>query len=355
MGHLRLTNALSEFYSPKLNRKIDPMKEILVTMGATEALYVSITALINPGDEVLLIEPFYDTYPINTVLAGGVPRFVPLRFQSNGKDSAGSYHLDLKELESLINEKTKVLIINTPQNIPGKVYTKQELESIAELAKKHNLYVISDEVYEPMVYDDSVHLSIASLPGMADRTITIGSAGKSFSVTGWKTGWVIASPTLTEALWMVHQNVAFSGNTPAQEAIAVGFEKINSGEQKDYFKNMAEEFKGRRDLLCQLLKDAGLRPIVPEGSYFVLADYSSVDKSLYFKEDDSKSQDYQFARWLLTDIGVAAIPPSVFYSKEHSHLVENLTRFCFCKKEETIREAGKRLLKLNELRENKPK
>ncbi|PRP76242.1 putative aminotransferase [Planoprotostelium fungivorum] len=345
MGHVRLVNALAAHFSDQFGRHIDPLKEVVVLMGATEALYATIQAIVNPGDEVILIEPFYDSYPVDIVLAGGTPKYVPLRYE--GGENSSDFTLNFQELEAAITSKTKAIMINTPQNIPGKVYSRQELEKIAEIVKRHDLLLISDEVYEPMVYDQSTHVKPASLPDMFERTITIGSAGKSFSVTGWKTGWVIAPPHLSEAIWIVHQNVAFTANTPSQEAIAVGFERIKK-EDPDYFKNLSKDFQKKRDLLCDRLRSAGLNPIVPQGSYFVLADISRVDEKHYFDEKSGVARDYQFARWLVKEIGVAAIPPSAFYSRDNAHLVENFVRFCFCKKEETIRSAGERLQKLKE-------
>eukprot|EP01119_Soliformovum_irregulare_P003190 TRINITY_DN1351_c0_g1_i4.p1 TRINITY_DN1351_c0_g1~~TRINITY_DN1351_c0_g1_i4.p1 ORF type:complete len:232 (+),score=46.74 TRINITY_DN1351_c0_g1_i4:484-1179(+) len=228
-------------------------------------------------------------------IAHAVCKYVPLRFSGQPR-SSGEYKLDLEEVERAITTKTKLIVVNNPQNVPGKVYSLQELDAIATLAKKHNLYVLADEVYEAMTYDGIQHTRMASLPGMWNRTITLGSAGKSFSVTGWKTGWAIAPPEIASALWTMHQNTTFCSNAPMQEAIAVGFERIMDLEP-DYFDKFRAEFEGRRNRLCAILDKVHLRPIVPQGSYFVLADFTAIPESVYLDPSDSATKDHQFCRW----------------------------------------------------------
>jgi len=282
-------------------------------------------------------------------MAGGIPKYVPLRPIHGGK-SSGDWVLDVQELERNITSKTKMLVLNTPQNIPGKVWSRKELESIADVVKRHpNILVLSDEVYEGMTYDDKKHTKIASLPGMFERTITLGSAGKSFSVTGWKTGWAIGPKDLVEAIWSVHQNVSFCSTTPLQEAIAIGFEKIISKES-DYLEVLRKDLQRKRNQLCSVLQSVGLEPVVPEGSYFVLANISGINPSIYMDSKDSATKDFQFCRWLPQNIGVTAIPPTAFYTKKNSQLAENFVRFCFIKKDETLQEAEKRLQKLKSIK-----
>jgi aspartate/methionine/tyrosine aminotransferase len=344
-GHLRLVKALSSYYSNIFERSIDPLSEIVITMGATEGLFASILSFINPGEEVILIEPFYDSYPIDIIIAGGIPKYIPLKPRYEFPNSSNDWILDLQELEKNITSQTKMIILNTPQNVPGKVYSKQELEGIANIAKKYDLIILSDEVYETMVYDNNKHIRIATLPDMFERTITLGSAGKTFSVTGWKTGWVIAPKHLSEAIWITHMNNTFCSTTPLQEAVAIGFEKVIS-EEKNYFEQMKDFFQKKRDKMCEILKNVNLKPIIPQGSYFVLANTNSIDSKIYFNPQDTSRRDYQFCRWLIKEIGVAAIPPTAFYSHKNAYISENFARFCFCKKDETLEEASKRLQKL---------
>jgi len=250
-----------------------------------------------------------------------------------------------------------MLIFNNPANIPGKVWTRTEMGQIAKLAKKHNLIVLSDEVYEWMTYDDAEHIRMASLPDMWERTITLGSAGKSFSVTGWKIGWAIAPPHFITALGMIHQFDSFTHGTPLQEGIAVAFEQA---QEKNYFPELKQMYWRRRDKLVKTLLDCGLAPVTPKGSYFVMADTSSVPSSLFMGKGlaepgiggdgpKEETRDYQFCRWLTREIGVGAIPPSAFFSKENAHIAEKYARFAFCKREDVIDAAAEKLQKLRKL------
>jgi kynurenine aminotransferase len=335
-GHLRLVNAISTVYSPLFGRMIDPLSEIVVTVGATEGIFATIQALVDPGDEVILIEPFYDSYPASVIMAGGVPVYVPLR-PDPGSHSAAAWRLDMAEVEAAISPRTRLLIINTPSNPIGKVFDREELTAIAGLVKKHDLLLLSDEVYEWMVYDGVQHTRIATLPGMWERTITLGSAGKTFSVTGWKIGWAIASPPLAHAVLMAHQWIPYCVATPLQEAVGVAFEQA---ERRGYFDELRTMYQAKRDKLISALTDAGLPPIQPDGSYFILVDTSQLPSPPSQGEDP---RDFAICRWLTAEIGVAAIPPSAFYNAEHKHLAKDLARFCFCKTESVLDEAARRL------------
>ncbi len=334
-GHPRLVHALSQVYSPLFGRTIDPLTEIVVTTGATEGIFATIQALVNPGDEVILIEPFYDSYPASVIMAGGTPVYVPLRAPA-GASTAGAWTLDLDELARAFSPRTRLLILNTPHNPVGKVFTQEELQAIAELVRRHHALVLSDEVYEWMVYPDAAHVRIATLPGMWERTVTLGSAGKTFSVTGWKIGWAIAPPHLAHAILMAHQWIPFCVATPLQEAVAVAFEQAES---RGYFDELVDMYRAKRDKLVAALQAAGLPPIVPDGSYFILADTSHLDVAV----PPGQLRDVAVCRWLTTEVGVAAIPPSAFYSPEHKHLVAHLARFTFCKTDEALDEAARRL------------
>ena len=337
-GQPRLVNEISELYSPLFGRTLDPLREIVVTTGATEGIFATMQALVNPGDEVILIEPFYDSYPAAVTMAGGIPVFVPLRWQS-GAQSAAEWALDMDELAAAVSPRTKLLVLNTPMNPVGKVFTRAELEGIASLVLRNNLLVLSDEVYEWMVYGAAEHVRLATLPGMAERTVTLGSAGKTFSVTGWKIGWAIAPPPLAHAVLMAHQWIPFAVATPLQEAVAEAFAQAQTN---GYFAWLTQMYGAKRDKLISALRRVDLSPITPDGSYFVLFDTSA----LPVQGSEGVRRDVAVCRWLTTEIGVAAIPPSPFYSPAHRPLTDNLARFCFCKTDDLLDEAAVRLRRI---------
>lgn len=338
-GHPRLVQRLAQTYSPLIGRELDPLGEIVITTGATEAIFGAIQALVNPGDEVLLIEPYYDSYPACVQMAGGTVVCVPLRAAPDAT-CAADWRLDMGELEAAFTARTRLLILNTPSNPVGKVFTRAELESIAEIVQRHDVLVLSDEVYEWMVYPGATHTRIATLPGMAERTITLGSAGKTFSVTGWKIGWAIAPQPLAHAINMAHQWIPFAVATPLQEAVAVAFDKA---EARGYFGWLSEMYQAKRDRLIGALSAANLHPQTPDGSYFVLFDTQDLPVSA----EPGQRRDVAVCRWLTTEVGVAAIPPSPFYSASHQHLADNLARLCFCKTDDMLDEAARRLERLN--------
>jgi aspartate/methionine/tyrosine aminotransferase len=344
-GHPRLVNALAALYSPLFGRTLNPLTEIVVTVGATEGIFATVQALVNPGDEVILIEPFYDSYPAVVTMAGGTAVYVPLRAPA-GARSAAEWRLDLDELAAAFTPRTKLLILNTPLNPLGKVYTLDELSAIAELAQQHDIAVLSDEVYEWMVYPTAQrpveHVRLATLPGMWERTVTLGSAGKSFSVTGWKIGWAIAPPHLAHALTMAHQWIPFAVATPLQEAVAAALEQVA---ERDYFAELRTMYQAKRDLLLNALDAVGLTPMTPDGSYFIVVDTSK----LPVQAAPGERRDVAVCRWFTREIGVAAIPPSPFYSVAHQELTDNLARFTFCKTDEMLHEAARRLQRLRSL------
>ncbi len=334
-GHPRLVNAIATVYSPLFHLELDPLSEVVVTTGATEGIFATMQGLVNPGDEVILIEPFYDSYPAAVLMAGGTPVYVPLR-PAAGATSAAQWSLDMDELESAITPRTRLLVINTPNNPAGKVFTRAELESVAALVQAHNLVVLSDEVYEWMTYDDAPHIRLATLPGMWERTITLGSAGKTFSVTGWKIGWAIAPRHLAHAVLMAHQWIPFAVTTPLQEAVGAAFEQV---EERGYFAELGAMYASKRDKLAGALADVGLTPMIPQGSYFILVDTAHLDAPT----PTADPRDVQICRWLTREIGVAAIPPSAFYSLDHKVLAANVARFCFCKTDSVLEAAAQRL------------
>lgn len=334
-GHPRLVNALAAIYSPVFGRALDPLTEIVVTTGATEGIFATIQGLVDPGDEVILIEPFYDSYPASVMMAGGTPVYIPLR-PAPGASSAADWRVDLDELRAAISPRTKLLVVNTPQNPVGKIFSREELLALAEIAQEHDLLVLSDEVYEWMTYDDKPHVRMATLPGMWERTVTLGSAGKTFSVTGWKIGWAIAPQPLAHAVLMAHQWIPFAVTTPLQEAVGAAFEQV---EERNYFHELRTMYQAKRDILLAALADVGFPPVTPHGSYFILVDTTHLDAPT--PTDDPR--DVQICRWLTREIGVAAIPPSSFYSAEHKHLAANVARFCFCKTDAVLETGAQRL------------
>ncbi|XP_028165953.1 kynurenine--oxoglutarate transaminase 3 [Ostrinia furnacalis] len=338
-GHPRLVQNLSKVYSPLIGRQIDPLNEILVSSGAYEALFSAILGHVDKGDEVIVIEPYFDCYDYMIKFAGGVSKFIALKPKTNSPNmTSADWVLDEKELTSLFGPKTKMLILNTPHNPLGKVFTRSELEVIANLCKKHNVLCLSDEVYEWMVYEPQKHVRIATLPGMWERTITVGSAGKTFSVTGWKIGWAYGPAALMRHLQVVHQNCVYTCATPIQEAVARSFEyelaRYNTPDC--YLFSLARELLPKRDALVKTLRENGFNPTVPEGGYFVVADWTKLAKKIDLSTEKDKYKDYQFTKKFAKEAGVLAIPPTAFYSEAHKHLGENYARFCFIKKDENL-------------------
>eukprot|EP00842_Homolaphlyctis_polyrhiza_P004696 jgi/Hompol1/5227/HPOL_004309-RA len=339
-GLPKLVQVLASFFGPKIGRTINPMTEIITTVGASEAstaIYSTIQAFINPGDEVILMQPFYDSYPASITLAGGTPVVVSLvpSPPSNGSAVRSSdWRLDFDKLRAAITPRTKMLMINNPHNPIGKVFTREELEAIAQIARDHDLLVIADEVYETLVFSDSCapFIKFASLPGMYERTITVGSIGKVFGITGWKIGWVIAPAEITRAIWLVHQFIPFCVTAPLQHAVAESLTiAINNG----YFDATAAVYQQHRDLLFEGLEEVGLSPMQADGGYFLIADAGRIQQQLDIQED--------FSKFLTKEVGVTSIPVSAFYHGDDQASVSHLVRFAFCKDRDTIVAALDRL------------
>ena len=328
-GVPRLRQALADDWRRKYPhaRAVEPASEVTVGSGATEVLHDALLATVNPGDEVIVFEPTYDAYVPDILMAGGVPRPVALR--------APDWAVEPDALAAAFGPRTRALILNTPHNPTGKVFARAELDAIADLCRRHDVIVISDEVYSEIVFD-APHVPIATLPEMFDRTITVDSMGKTFSVTGWKVGWAIAPPALSEALRAVHQFVTFTNATPLQEALA---DILPQAVALGYYDELRATYGRRRGLLARVLSDVGLTPLPIAGAYFLLTDVSA-----WLASDAAgaaPASDVDFCRRLVTDVGVAAIPTSVFFANPPAAPAP--VRFCFAKKDETILAASARL------------
>jgi N-succinyldiaminopimelate aminotransferase len=295
----------------------DPDTEVVVTMGATEAIAAAVLGLCEPGDEVVTLEPYYDSYAATIAMAGARRRVVTLR--------APGFALDPDALATAVGPKTRLILLNSPHNPTGRVLSAAELEAVARICREHDLLAVTDEVYEHLVYDGR-HIPLATLPGMAERTVTISSHGKTFSFTGWKVGWACGPADLIAAVRTAKQYLSYSGATPFQHAAVVAL-----GLPAAYYDDLAAGLRERRDLLCQGLRDAGLETFTPEGTYFATTDVASI----------GESDAVEFCLGLPERVGVVAVPMPVFYDDEDAG--RTLVRFAFCKRPELLVEAAARL------------
>ncbi len=325
-GLPELRTAIAEHQQRFYGLAVDPDSEITVYAGATEALFALFQALVGPGDEVVLFEPFYDSYSAGARMAGAEVRAVALEAPARHADG---FQFDPAALDAAISPRTRFVLVNTPHNPSGKVFSRDELLTIAEICRRHDVLVVSDEVYEHLVFAGE-HVPIATLPGMRERTITISSTGKTFSLTGWKIGYTCAPAPLTAALRGAHQFITFCQATPFQHAMAVALRAPDA-----YFEDYLAAYRRRRDLLCDGLAAVGFGVAAPAGTYFVLADIRPL----------GWTDDVSFCRMLPETIGVAAIPPSSFYL--HPEKGRHLVRFAFCKEADVITEAIRRLHQLS--------
>jgi aspartate/methionine/tyrosine aminotransferase len=322
-GTPRLRRALAEKHRRFYGIDVDEAREITVTCGATEAMAAALLAVVDPGEEVVIFEPFYENYGPDAILCDAKPVWVPME---------PDQPLDLDRLRAAFSARTRAIIINTPNNPTGRVFTRAELTAIAELCHEYDAIAITDEIYEHILYD-GVHLPIASLDGMRERTITISGASKTFSVTGWRVGTLIAPPDITSAIRKVHDFLTVGAPAPLQEGIAAAIEQLDDA----YYKSLADQYRERRDVLYAGLRDAGFECAPPAGAYYILANFSSL----------SSRGDVDYAKWLARGgsggegNGVASVPGSSFYHEPR--LGRRQTRFAFCKRIETLRAAADRL------------
>ena len=316
-----LRQAIAADFNRRYRADIDPDRHITVCCGSTEAMVATMMAIIDPGDEVIVFEPFYENYGPDAILSGATPRYVTLR--------EPDWTFDRAELAAVFNDRTRAIIINTPNNPTGKVFGRDELEEIAALCRKWNVIAVTDEIYEHILYDEAVHVPMATLDGMAERTVTINSLSKTFSVTGWRVGWTIAPEDISGAIRKVHDFLTVGAAAPLQQAGAAALALPDS-----YYAELASGYQRRRDVLLEILTRSGFECFRPGGAYYIMTDISRF----------GFADDVAFARHLVTDIGVAAVPGSSFY--RDPALGRTKLRFCFCKKDETLNAAAERLTKL---------
>jgi aspartate/methionine/tyrosine aminotransferase len=322
-GSRDFRHAISDKVAAYLGIRYDPEEEITVTCGSTEAMIASLLAVVDPGDEVVIFEPFYENYGPDTILSDATPRYVGLH--------PPDWHFDPEEVRAAFNERTKALILNTPHNPSGKVFTRQELEFLGDLCKSWDVVAITDEIYEHILYDGAAHVSMATIPGMRERTMVINSLSKTYSVTGWRVGYVLAPVELTRAVRKVHDFLTVGAPAPLQEAGAVA---MRLGER--YYADLATSYRQRRDLLLEGLEAAGFRVFRPSGAYYIMTGI----------EPFGPLDDVRFCDFLVREIGVAAVPGSSFYSCPEQG--SGQVRFCFCKRQATLEEAIDRLLRLRQ-------
>ncbi|MFC7933784.1 pyridoxal phosphate-dependent aminotransferase [Streptomyces cinereoruber] len=322
-GVPELRTAIADHQRERYGLEYDPDAEVLVTAGATEAIAASLLALVEPGDEVIALEPYYDSYAACVAMAGGTRVPVTLR------PHEGAYVLDLDELRAAVTDRTRLILLNTPHNPTGTVLTRAELTAVAELAVERDLLVVTDEVYEHLVFDGAEHVPIASLPGMRERTVTVSSAGKTFSFTGWKVGWITASPELTSAVRAAKQFLTYVSSGPFQYAVAEALRLPDT-----YFDGLRADLAAKRDLLSEGLAQAGFEVYRPSGTYFVTTDIRPL----------GATDGFAFCRSLPERAGVVAIPNAVFY--DHRDEGAPFVRFAFCKRTEVLEDAVSRLKRL---------
>ncbi len=320
-GAKPLRDAIAAKFTRLYGVPVDPEREVTVTCGSTEAMIAALLAFLDPGDEVVVFEPFYENYGPDAILSGAVPRFVRLR--------PPDWSFDPDELRRAFGPRTRAIIVNSPNNPTGKVFDPAELQTIAGLCQEHDAVAVTDEIYEHILYDGARHVPLASLPGMRERTITINGMSKTYSVTGWRVGWTIAPPVLTSAIRKVHDFLTVGAAAPLQEAGAMAL-----GLPDGYYAELAAGYARRRERLLGIVEAAGFRPFRPRGAYYVMTEF----------ERPGFDDDVAFARWLVQEVGVAVVPGSSFYreAKDGARQV----RFAFCKKDATFDEAERRLSKL---------
>ena len=344
-GRPRLKKAIADAHAASFGRPIDPETEVVVTTGANEGMLSAFMAFIEPGDEVIVFEPFFDQYLSNIRMPGGVVRYVPMSPPADGAErtsSASNWKIDWAALERTMNEKTKMIVLNTPHNPVGKVFNEEELRRIGDLCAKHNVIVLSDEVYDRLFYTPFKRIAALS-PELYERTLTVGSGGKNFYCTGWRVGWLIGPAHLVGPCATAHTRICYATPSPLQEAMAIGFERAD---EMGFWDQTRTEMRAKMDRFCAVFDELGIPYSDPEGGYFLLVNTAKI----HLPEDYplpphvvSRPRDFHLCWFVLTELGVASIPPSEFYTPENQPNAQDYLRFAVCKDDDVLDRAKERL------------
>ncbi|KAF3765503.1 PLP-dependent transferase [Cryphonectria parasitica EP155] len=344
-GRPRLKKAIADAYSPHWGRQLDPDTEVTITTGANEGMLSAFMAFIEPGDEVIIFEPFFDQYISNIEMPGGKIVYVPLHPPKTGAtktSSAAEWTIDFDELEKAVTPRTKMMVLNTPHNPVGKVFSKEELQKIADICLKNEIIILSDEVYDRLYYVPFTRIATLS-PEVEKITLTVGSAGKNFYATGWRVGWLMGPAELLQYVSAAHTRICYSSVSPLQEACAVGFEQA---EAEGFWDECIADMKGRMARFNAVFDELGLPYSEPEGGYFVMANMAKVkvpEDYSFPPHVASRPRDFKLAWFLIHEVGVAAIPPTEFYTEQNSHIAEDYIRFAVCKPDDVLELAKERL------------
>ncbi|KAF2236646.1 kynurenine-oxoglutarate transaminase 1 mitochondrial precursor [Viridothelium virens] len=344
-GRPRLKRAIANAYSPFFGRTLNPDTEVTITTGANEGMLSAFMAFLEPGDEVIVFEPFFDQYISNIEMPGGRLVYVPIHPPASGStktQSAGKWRIDMDEVKARISDKTRMIVLNSPHNPIGKVFSEHELREIGELCVEHNILILSDEVYDRLYYTPFTRIATLS-PKIADLTLTVGSGGKNFYATGWRVGWLIGPEHLIKYVSAAHTRICYSSVSPLQEATAIGFEKAD---EMGFWEESVKEMKGKMDRFNRVWSELGLPYSDPEGGYFVLVNMAKVKLPSDYKFPPhvaERPRDFKLAWFLIMEIGVAAIPPTEFFTPGNAHIVEDYMRFAVCKDDSVLETAKERL------------
>ncbi|KAJ5415694.1 hypothetical protein N7465_004389 [Penicillium sp. CMV-2018d] len=344
-GRPRLRQAIADAYSPFFGKKINPETEVSITTGANEGMLSAFMGFIEDGDEVIIFEPFFDQYISNIEMPGGTIRYVPLHPPKDGATKtspASEWTINFEELEGAMNSKTKMIVLNSPHNPVGKVFSREELERIGELCIKYNLIILSDEVYDRLFYVPYTRIATLS-PELYERTLTVGSAGKAFYATGWRVGYLIGPEHLIKYVAGAHTRICYSSVSPLQEAAAVAFEQA---EKEGFWDESRTDMKGKIERFCEVFDELGIPYSDPEGGYFVLVNMASVKLPADYPFPPhvaSRPRDFKLCWFLIHEVGVAAIPPTEFYTDANAHIAEDYLRFAVCKNDDVLETAKERL------------
>ncbi|KAF2154457.1 PLP-dependent transferase [Myriangium duriaei CBS 260.36] len=344
-GRPRLKKALADAYSPFFGRTLNPDTEVTITTGANEGMLSAFMGFLEQGDEVIVFEPFFDQYVSNIEMPGGKVVYVPLQPPTEGaqrKTSASEWTLDIKAFEDAITDKTRMIVLNSPHNPVGKVFTKEELQAIGDICVKHNIIILSDEVYDRLYYVPFTRIATLS-PEIAKLTLTVGSGGKNFYATGWRVGWLIGPEHLIKYVSAAHTRICYSSVSPLQEATAIAFEEAD---KHNFWEESKKEMKGKMDRFNEIWKELDIPFSDPEGGYFVLVNLGRVQipKDYDFPPHvANRPRDFKLCWFFIKELGIAAIPPTEFYTDEHAHAVEDWLRFAVCKENAVLEDAKERL------------